>query len=53
MLKKITFGIFSTFDKNALTCKVGLDQLNQANLHLVRHEFKRRPKIKEQEEIQA
>ena len=25
------------------TCKVGLSQLNQANLHLARHEFKRRP----------
>ena len=25
------------------TCKVGLDQLNQANLHPARHEFKRRP----------
>ena len=25
------------------TCKVGLDQLNQVNLPLVRHEFKRRP----------
>ena len=24
-------------------CKVGLDQLNQVNLHLARHEFKRRP----------
>ena len=47
MLKKIAFSIFSTFDKNTLTCKVGSDQLNQANLHLARHEFKRRPKIKE------
>ena len=25
------------------TCKVGLGQLNQANLHLARHEFKKRP----------
>ena len=25
------------------TCKVGLGQLNQANLHPARHEFKRRP----------
>ena len=25
------------------TCKVGLSQLNQTNLHPVRHEFKRRP----------
>ena len=25
------------------TCKVGLGQLNQINLHLARHEFKRRP----------
>ena len=25
------------------TCKVGLGQLNQVNLHPVRHEFKRRP----------
>ena len=25
------------------TCKVGLGQLNQVNLHLARHEFKRRP----------
>ena len=25
------------------TCKVGLSQLNQANLHPARHEFKRRP----------
>ena len=25
------------------TCKVGLDQLNQVNLHPARHEFKRRP----------
>ena len=47
MLKKITFGIFSTFDKNALTCKVGLGQLNQANLYPANCEFKRRPQIKE------
>ena len=25
------------------TCKVGLGQLNQVNLHLARHEFKKRP----------
>ena len=25
------------------TCKVGLDQLNQVNLHPARHEFKRKP----------
>ena len=27
----------------SFTCKVGLSQLNQANLHPARHEFKRRP----------
>ena len=27
----------------SFTCKVGLGQLNQINLHLARHEFKRRP----------
>ena len=33
---------FRLIDKG-FTCKVGLSQLNQANLHPARHEFKRRP----------
>ena len=46
----LTFMLFSDWlyylcvaGNKGFTCKVGLDQLNQANLNPARHEFKRRP----------
>ena len=37
------YNIFCVVGNKDFTCKVGLGQLNQANLNPARHEFKRRP----------
>ena len=36
------YNIFCVAGNKSFTCKVELGQLNQANLHLARHEFKRK-----------
>ena len=37
------YNIFCVAGNKGFTCKVELGQLNQANLHPARHEFKRKP----------